>query len=166
MTPGIGILRQRIVNPADYNGRVTQQFLLESGARLTVSHTSDNRCWFRQTIPYRPDAVPGIPWAPNNSLVYFLRDVTLVSGAAHPGLVPLEGWNVSIDPNELTLITPFYPPLSSLKSIILSDRLRVLYGVARTMAFLHANDIIHGNLVPESISLDNDRPLVGWSFWS
>jgi hypothetical protein len=112
-----------------------------------------------------PAVDPNIPEADLRDaerIVYFVRNIALYL-QNHPGLIHIQGWNVNVNAktHELILITqPF-------QSYHIDEPIQVIYGIARTMRWLHAHDIIHGDLARESISIDrNHRPRLGLLSWS
>jgi serine/threonine protein kinase len=65
--------------------------------------------------------------------------------------------------NELILITP---PIQDYP-ITKTEELQVVYDIARSMRWLHANNTIHGHLASESISIDHEyRADLGCLNWS
>jgi serine/threonine protein kinase len=137
----------------------------KANRRYRPDRSSETPVVFRYIPSVHPDN-PGVNWPPGNPIVYFVRDIALYL-QDHPGFLRLHGWNVDASTGELILIT--YPIQRC--HIPQKREFFVIYGIARTMQWLHATNIIHGHLTLESISIehgpDSDPfPHLGCLNWS
>jgi serine/threonine protein kinase len=88
----------------------------------------------------------------------------------HAAVMPLVGWNLhpfvktwSGDVPAFVLISPFIPHALTPGSLDLSatEKMIVLYGIARAMKYLHSLKVAHRDLKPANIRLDeHKRPIV------
>jgi serine/threonine protein kinase len=93
----------------------------------------------------------------------FFREAALMYHVRHDGVVPLLGAvidrkSATGPPTELSLVMPRMPRnLDAALSIPTTDlprRLQWLHQIARTLRFLHASGIVHGNLKPSNVLID------------
>jgi serine/threonine protein kinase len=106
------------------------------------------------------------------ALFYFFRDLLGLIGCAHPAVLGLRGWNISLRPdpgNELFLVTQLLasgPLLVSdaftTPTLFATDKTVFAYGAARALAFLHGLGVVHRNVKPQNFYLDARlRPHLG-----
>jgi serine/threonine protein kinase/TPR repeat protein len=90
----------------------------------------------------------------------FYRELEILAGMHHETVLPLVGFTLS--PAFMT-VTP-YMPLGSIEDALRRgveftevQLLKIVFGVAVAMQYLHAHKVVHRDLKPENVFLDGDR---------
>jgi serine/threonine protein kinase len=108
------------------------------------------------------DSVPTM--LPRVALTFFRQILTQLY-AAHPAVLPLVGWNIyfGTEPPELLIVTELAAndclTIEKAATLTPTEKLIVLYGLARAMAHMHSLKLMHRDLMLSSVALDaSNRP--------
>jgi serine/threonine protein kinase len=110
-----------------------------------------------------------------SSLSNFVREILVLSNLTHPCIIPFIGFALPTETRQGIIITKYLPngSLDDLNKLFYQrkqfpagfgavDKAKILFGVAEAMRFLHANQILHRDLKPQNVFLDeNFRPFIG-----
>lgn len=95
-----------------------------------------------------------------------LREITVMKSLKNPCLCPLLAYQFAEDGDSLQLLLPFFKN-GSLDFVIknkkekfkwwdTTTKMKILYGIAYGMAFMHSKSAIHRDLKPANVLLDNN----------
>ena len=94
-----------------------------------------------------------------NQFINLLRELMILPNLDHPSINKFYRYSpVDFSNNTRPVIITEFCPTLSLNSIFSSDnttKLKIIYGIAAGMFYLHSNNIIHRDLKPSTIFLDD-----------
>jgi serine/threonine protein kinase len=97
------------------------------------------------------------------AIISVLREILTQRYCAHPALLKLAAWNVSTpspDKMEVVIATPEMQYRSAqeiMSRLETTEKMIVIYGSACGFAWIHRRQIIHRDIKPGNIMIDNDK---------
>jgi serine/threonine protein kinase len=105
----------------------------------------------------------------NRQICRFFREIFTQIYCAHPGIIPLVGWNVWVGADPQFVIATRWiegRPLRIGGRLTRTEKRIILYGVARALGHLEVCRVVHRNLKPSSVLIEDRTvyPRLG-DFW-